>query len=385
MKKAYYLLCTCLLVTACSDESHLNKEDLSQKSDYQLTVDEVKTMALNFLNEETKSGEETKITEYKVKNYPIPVFATKSTILVDEIIPVYELTTESNGQQGYSIVIGDSRIQKVLIAAKKGSPNDTIVNEPLRTYFREIPDMIYSDLIAYYNNTIVKNVITKMDVTAHYAFLPTVWSQYSPYNSSVPYLCPNNDGGRAPVGCVPLAIGQILAYHRTPSNLNWNSILSNQSLTTSSPQTVINQVADLLVEIGSRVGVTYECGGSSVPGYLYETKVPQTLTSYGFVFTYPRDFSISAIAWSLSYSRPVLMNGWAQETATSRVGHAWVCDAYKKHIYDGGEYYEYLNMNWGWGGDSNGFFYVSNPASFSTSYKGPHFWESIRIITDIRK
>ncbi|MDD4114606.1 MAG: C10 family peptidase [Massilibacteroides sp.] len=241
-------------------------------------------------------------------------------------------------------------------------------------YFNAIPEIIYGDLVAFYNKSTNKNPTMKSDVISYYAFLPTLWGQGAPYNSTVPYLCSN---GRAPVGCVPVAIGQVMAYHGTPSNLDWTSILKSSVITSNSSQTVIDQVSNLLVEIGSRINISYACSGSGITGSQYETKVPQTLSSYGFVFTSPQNFSISAIAWSLSYSRPVLMNGWS-----TTVGHAWVCDAYKKHDYGNGEYYEYLNMNWGWAGDSNGFFYINNPPAFQT---GSRIWSCIRIITDIRK
>lgn len=94
----------------------------------------------------------------------------------------------------------------------------------------------------------------KSDVISYYAFLPTLWGQGAPYNSTVPYLCSN---GRAPVGCVPVAIGQVMAYHGTPSNLDWTSILKSSVITSNSSQTVIDQVSNLLVEIGSRINISY--------------------------------------------------------------------------------------------------------------------------------
>ncbi|MBO6256153.1 MAG: C10 family peptidase, partial [Bacteroidaceae bacterium] len=63
-------------------------------------------------------------------------------------------------------------------------------------------------------------------------------------------------------------------------------------------------------------------------------------------------------------------------------GHAWVCDAWKRHHYDNNEYYDYLNMNWGWGGSSNGFYYIDSPMSFNTgSYT---FYYGFEMITNIR-
>lgn len=64
-------------------------------------------------------------------------------------------------------------------------------------------------------------------------------------------------------------------------------------------------------------------------------------------------------------------------------GHMWVCDGWKKHIYDDGSYYEYLNMNWGWDGYSNGFFLVENPTSFSAG--GYLFNRRLQMAYNVRK
>ena len=47
------------------------------------------------------------------------------------------------------------------------------------------------------------------------------------------------------------------------------------------------------------------------------------------------------------------------------MGMLGFCDGWKRNTYDSGTYYDYLNMNWGWNGTSNGFFLVEDPASFS--------------------
>lgn len=53
------------------------------------------------------------------------------------------------------------------------------------------------------------------------------------------------------------------------------------------------------------------------------------------------------------------------EASASNAGHAWVCDGWKRHTYNNVTYYDYLNMNWGWDGSSNGFYLVENPISFN--------------------
>jgi hypothetical protein len=71
----------------------------------------------------------------------------------------------------------------------------------------------------------------------------------------------------------------------------------------------------------------------------------------------------STIVAQLNNNWPILMRG------SGSGGHAWVCDGYRRnrhiHIHNPGTYYEYetstisdfyLSMNWGWGGNNNGWF-----------------------------
>ena len=46
--------------------------------------------------------------------------------------------------------------------------------------------------------------------------LKTLWSQSRKYNNKVSIQCGDDE---APVGCVAVAIGQILAYHKRPNTI----------------------------------------------------------------------------------------------------------------------------------------------------------------------
>ncbi|WP_368661608.1 C10 family peptidase [Parabacteroides sp.] len=62
--------------------------------------------------------------------------------------------------------------------------------------------------------------------------------------------------------------------------------------------------------------------------------------------------------------------------------HGFAMDG-KKHIYDDGNCYDYLKMNWGWGGDSNGFFLIEYPMSFNAG--GYLFNKNLKMICNIHK
>ena len=283
-----------------------------------------------------------------------------------EAIPVYEFTTETDGREGYSVVVSDERVDKVLISVPYGSLADTAFIEPLRWYYNDIPLLIEQDLEQYNKGTQETATLSRMTVEYISCFTPTTWGQGYPYNAQ----CPN----QYPAGCVPIAIAQILAYHRVPSNLNWTSILASPTVTSTSDATVINQVSSLIHEVGLRANTEYAAGGSPTD----KKNAASVLTSYGLMHGGLRTFSLFEGKLSLQNNRPFIMRG-----NTSSEGHMWVCDGWKCHIYDDNTYYDYLNMNWGWSGNSNGYFYVEDPMSFNVA--GVLFNRNFQMIGNIRK
>jgi hypothetical protein len=133
--------------------------------------------------------------------------------------------------------------------------------------------------------------------------------------------------------------------------------LASQSLTANSSATVINQVGTLIANIGTLVDMDYDCNGSGA----YSSDASSAFSSYGLTTASYQPFDISIVASSLQSGYPVYMRG----VSTTGAGHAWVCDGYKKHVYGPTDYYEYLDMNWGWNGASNGFYYMYSPPSFT--------------------
>jgi len=383
MKKNLFfvLLSFFVIVIGCTKENDESSGfvTVGKTSEYLLTVEKAKELLYDFISSDVtiRSGQplETTVTNYKVTNYKISSARMKSEAVEIESVPVYELITQSKGKTGYSIVIADSRIAKVLISVEQGSAADTLKIVPLREYFRAIPDMISNDLDSFYSKESQpgeRPAVTTRDfsVTTHYAFVPTLWHQWEPYNNACPpcYL-----GGNCPAGCVPIALAQIMAYHRKPASLNWTAILSSPKITSNSSPTVINQVATFIAEIGEKTHTVYECYFTTTSStYLITALSYFGYTSGGYIY-----YTLFDVITSLSNSRPVFMAGF--NSNTSPTGHAWVCDGYKKHDYGGGDAYEYLNMNWGWeDASSNGFFIVNNPPS----YNG--FYYNLRIIPNIK-
>ena len=196
------------------------------------------------------------------------------------------------------------------------------------------------------------------------------WHQGCLYNS----LCPEMSGpcDHAEVGCVAVAMGQIMHYWGYPATGWGTHSYNNQgvlfsadfgnttydwahmpdSLTDASSEEEIETVATLLYHCGVAVNMKYGTNGSNANS----SDVPDAMSRY---FDYSRrihrekrtDFSdeewLSFLKNNLDSLRPVYYSG-----SGNAGGHAFVCDG-----YDGNDL---LHFNWGWGGPGDGYFALGN-------------------------
>lgn len=160
------------------------------------------------------------------------------------------------------------------------------------------------------------------------------WGQGSPYNSTLDSV-PNESGNFVlpPVGCVAVAVGQILSYHKAPSsitvgNLNWEGdwdAITMYPSAISLSETYRTQVANLLKVIGKGVNMSYAWDGSgSNIGNAYSF-----LTSdLKFNADPISDYNFSSVSNSLHNNCPIYMRGtsYNQDGTQGYIGHAWVLD-----------------------------------------------------------
>lgn len=194
--------------------------------------------------------------------------------------------------------------------------------------------------------------------------LKTSWDQWgNGFNNLIPYDCPSNPGGKAPTGCVATAMAQILFYFKKPNTYNW----SNMPTTYGTYDTQL-----LMKDAGLSVNMQYNCEGS---GAYAINIVPALKNTFGYSnASYTTTYSSTLITDNIDTNKPVLLGGFP----SSGSGHAWVCDGYQRNTY-----YErdnlgnctgfatttlYLNMNWGWGGQNNGYYAYNNFNPGTSSY-----------------
>ncbi|OJV26804.1 MAG: hypothetical protein BGO32_08105 [Bacteroidetes bacterium 37-13] len=206
----------------------------------------------------------------------------------------------------------------------------------------------------------------------------TKWNQAPNENGACPYSNLYNE--RCVTGCVATAMAQIMKFWNYPTqgvgshsynDQNFGTQAANFGATTynwagmgntlSSPN---SDVATLMYHCGVAVEMSYgvgATGGSSAfvvaslsPGqacaeYAYKTYFGYDPNSLQGVSrdNYTDANWISLLKGELDAGRPIQYAGFGQGG-----GHTWVCDGYDQN--------NFFHQNWGWGGNSDGFFSVNN-------------------------
>ncbi len=224
------------------------------------------------------------------------------------------------------------------------------------------------------------------------------FDQGKPYNN----MCPSVGNAHTVTGCVATAMAQIFTYYKYPQSgtgiyhygvtktdnvydvkldtipFDWNLILhSYKGKNYTDAQA--KAVARLMYACGVSLQMDYDFDGSSahservqpalvnVFGY---DKSAQYVEGYGDA----RDYSdwVPTLQDEFIAGRPVYFAG-----APGYSGHAFVIDGYKG-LYEGDDLFDsegyveavLFHVNWGWGGQGNGLFYLNNLNPDGTNYAG---------------
>jgi hypothetical protein len=198
------------------------------------------------------------------------------------------------------------------------------------------------------------------------------WSQGPPFNDKCPDMeCPGEFNQNAKVGCVPLAMAQIMRYYCWPPYHNWgydwpNMLVNEANYDAASnwfhdesddpwTQVQINAVADLCSDIGSKLDIDYGCSstGAYVSSWYYDD-VRDAFEDYFFYDTpgnepesYERDTWDNPAIWfdiikyEIDLNRPMV---YSIQNSDNDFYHAIVVDGYD----DSGGMYK-VHANYGWG------------------------------------
>lgn len=270
---------------------------------------------------------------------------------------------------GYVVVAGDDAAPNVVLGYSTGGTFDyETAPENLRWWLDE-----YGRQMEY----MIENGITAAEQATAPTFdrnvepmITTKWNQDAPYNN----MCPELNGRRTYTGCVATAMAQVMNYHQWPvrgtgshsyydyegcgqtlsanfgeTTYRWDLMLDTYDANSS--QESQDAVATLMYHCGVSVEMTYMQQASGA----LSGNAANALVQY---FGYPADVQIisrdyrtydewiTLIKNEIDTGRPILFG--AQSTGG---GHEFVIDGYNT---DG-----YFHVNWGWGGQSDGYFLIA--------------------------
>ena len=295
--------------------------------------------------------------------------------------------------EGFVLVSSDDRITPILGYSTKGRFDMSSMPDNMRSLLAEYEAAIRS---LRSNNASVPQA-TMGHRAKEYAnvepIVKTNFNQRAPYWNDCPVLDYGGRKSHAPTGCIATALAQILTTFQHPaktkaeipayqftfdskaytmpaikadSTIAWDKIaLTYEEEYIGTPAD--SAIAALMAVCGSAVQMNYgvnELGGSITTA----DKAVEALTKY-FDFEertvrliYRRNYSLDH--WTdilyneLKAGRPVIYSGLSADN-----GHTFICDGYEDK--DGNDFF---HINWGWGGQADGWFHIIalNPSSLGT-------------------
>ena len=307
----------------------------------------------------------------------------------------------NNEDGGFVIVSGDDCATPILGYSDEGSidlDNMPIqLQELLQAYTLEIQEAVDNNLQA--TEDVAKAWATyrrapqaQTVTTAVNPLINTSWDQSPRYNNKCPVdQSLTSHGGHPATGCVATAMAQIMKYWEYPEmgkgynsykSQHYGTLSANFSnttyewanmplkLTSSTTSAQNNAVALLMYHCGIAVNMNYNSDGNGSSGANTldwgggRPSAESALKKYfGYASTLigKQSSSMSAADWKrmlkneLDNRRPMLYRG-----VSSQGGHCFICDGYDTN--------DYFHFNWGWGGQSNGYYTLTAGTSRSNKF-----------------
>lgn len=323
--------------------------------------------------------------DVKTRFQAMPPKFKAATTTSDEYAPFYVYNVE--GDKGFVIVSGDDAVANIFGYADKGSFD--LENAPANVVAMM---KLYAHLVDVAGDGAKVNGRQSAMSKGTPVIAPLLgsieWNQNAPYNSKCPTY--QNKQGQTVnyyVGCVATAMAQIMRFYSYPTKgKGTKSYISNvgkleadfgnttyawdrmpaRMYPDNANTAQNNAVGTLCFHLGVSVDMSYEEDGSGA----YSQMVTGALIKYfnydkGAAFKQRNNFSsaewMKMIKDELNAHRPIYYSASNEDGGG---GHAFVCDGYDTN--------DYLHINWGWGGQSNGYFMVNalNPDELGIGANG---------------
>ncbi|MBD5219179.1 MAG: hypothetical protein HDS72_02900 [Bacteroidales bacterium] len=204
--------------------------------------------------------------------------------------------------------------------------------------------------------------------------MKTTWDQESGYNQAFP-MKTDGSGQRIPVGCAPVALGQIMYFYKYPTFFNWTAMGAIYATATTS-----NFLLDVFTKCKTKYNATDDSSGTT-----YDN-LEAAIKSYGYNYNRVKASEIDFA--SLMYGSPAIL---CSEWENGKL-HAWVVEGVTyTEEYTETQVFSFVQkdkfqsvyfqttippttssriyINWGWNGTYNGFYSINRmiPGNHSKS------------------
>ena len=275
---------------------------------------------------------------------------------------------------GFVIVSGDDSLTELVGYSDSGSFDSDNIPDNMHSWLQT-----YSDYVASVQNGESKakrQQLGKVTTVVVRPFVTTEWNQGEPYNRLTPILQGNT---HCATGCVATAMAQVMKYYEWPergtgsnkyqhsvfgtlsmdfsqSVYDWDNMLDIYSSYFDGSNNLVPEYND--EQAGAVAKLMYDCGISVNMNYWESSGASTSRITYAFenYFNYDSEtfyrdnmtsekFMTTLLA-ELDERRPALICGTGLGGA-----HAFVADGYDSN--------NFVHINWGWGGISDGYFNIN--------------------------
>ena len=342
MKKFYYLIfCTFVGITA-------NASQITEQQALQIAA---------------------KYADIDTKTYPQRMKAAGKQ---EKAAAYYAFNIGNN--DGFVIVSGDDSLTELVGYSDSGSFDSDNIPDNMHSWLQT-----YSDYVASVQNGESKakrQQLGKVTTVVVRPFVTTEWNQGEPYNRLTPILQGNT---HCATGCVATAMAQVMKYYEWPergtgsnkyqhsvfgtlsmdfsqSVYDWDNMLDIYSSYFDGSNNLVPEYND--EQAGAVAKLMYDCGISVNMNYWESSGASTSRITYAFenYFNYDSEtfyrdnmtsekFMTTLLA-ELDERRPALICGTGLGGA-----HAFVADGYDSN--------NFVHINWGWGGISDGYFNIN--------------------------
>ena len=360
MKKLVYMFLLMVVLTSCASEDLLQSPEVVTENGTKIQPEEAVQSALAYMHQifpETRGADRS---DYVIT--PVRRVSTRAPQNGEEYPDTLYYVINFGEDEGFALMGADRRLPDLLAISDMDNMNleDTVFNRGLADFMSDISlpylpvnpprDSLMTTIV------MVGEPMLTVDVRK--------WSQGAPYNNE----CPIFLEGKAPTGCVPLAVGQIFTFYEWPMSyglvkFDWKKMKNGKDNDT---------VAELLRILGTKKNLAAEYTATATG--VENENLPRTFNNFDYDFTsgakpLNKEFPYGILNKKFNQNaHPILVYGEGSQIIIGgkpddiapNSKHVWVADGCMTKITkenDGSESEEfYIHCVWGWGGANNGYF-----------------------------